>query len=265
MVGSHGNSCIRLIEIVKYLYMIELVKHTNGKFRFAGTTIRSKIPVTELHLIRQTNLSAKDTVALLNEKESYYSALLKRLKKRGWKVSSCLIWKQCQKCKKIFLTWQGHLKRGKNHGLYCNISCRQKVNIRRYLLASGKYRHPMSEKQKQRQRNAMMGKRNWAWKGGVTYFKTHGNYVGVKYVRCPKEYTGMARKDGYVMEHRLLVAQQVGRLLKRAEVVHHFDHNPANNSLNNLLLFASNRDHKLHEAGKPIKPLWRMSQENIMK
>ncbi len=72
-------------------------------------------------------------------------------------------------------------------------------------------------------------------------------------------------KDGYVMEHRLLVAQQVGRLLKRAEVVHHFDHNPANNSLNNLLLFASNRDHKLHEAGKPIKPLWRMSQENIMK
>jgi hypothetical protein len=40
---------------------------------------------------------------------------------------------------------------------------------------------------------------NPAWKGGVTYFKTHGNYIGVKYVRCPEEYLVMARKDGYVM------------------------------------------------------------------
>ena len=32
----------------------------------------------------------------------------------------------------------------------------------------------------------------------------------------------MARKDGYIMEHRLLVAKAMGRLLKRTEVVHHW-------------------------------------------
>jgi len=101
----------------------------------------------------------------------------------------------------------------------------------------------------------MSGAKNPAWKGGVTYFKTHGNYKGVKYIRCPKEYLSMARKDGYVMEHRLLVAQQIGRPLLRVEVVHHENHNPADNN-QIMLLFANNRDHKLYEAGCPIKPLW---------
>jgi hypothetical protein len=105
----------------------------------------------------------------------------------------------------------------------------------------------------------MSGPNNPAWKGGVTYFKTHGNYVGVKYIRCPIEYLIMARKDGYVMEHRILVAQQIGRPLLRTEVVHHLDHNPANNSLENLILFSSNKDHKLHEGKKDIKPLWQLS------
>ena len=59
----------------------------------------------------------------------------------------------------------------------------------------------------------------------------------------------MARKDGYVMEHRLVMAQSLGRLLMRTEVVHHIDHNPANNSINNLKLFTSNGQHKRAEGG----------------
>jgi hypothetical protein len=58
----------------------------------------------------------------------------------------------------------------------------------------------------------------------------------------------MARADGYVMEHRLVMALSLGRPLLRSEVVHHIDHNPANNAVENLMLFASNRDHKLYEA-----------------
>lgn len=96
----------------------------------------------------------------------------------------------------------------------------------------------------------------------MTYFKTHGNYVGIKYVRCPQEYIKMARKDGYVMEHRLLVAKAIGHVLKRSEVVHHIDHNPANNSLDNLELWESNQLHKKQEKGAcpELKPLWRLSQ-----
>ena len=57
----------------------------------------------------------------------------------------------------------------------------------------------------------MTGENNPAWKGGVTYRKRRGNYVSVKYVRCPPELTTMARTDGYVMEHRLVMAKWVCR------------------------------------------------------
>ena len=99
-------------------------------------------------------------------------------------------------------------------------------------------------------REKMSGAKNPAWKGGAMLKRTHGNYQGVMYVRCPMEYLPMARKDGYVMEHRLVMAQKIGRCLLREEVVHHIDHNPANNHPDNLQLFPNNRAHKLAEAAE---------------
>jgi len=69
----------------------------------------------------------------------------------------------------------------------------------------------------------------------------------------------MARKDGYVMEHRLFVAQAIGRPLLRTECVHHEDHDPTNNALDNLALFVSNRDHKLYEHHGSPAPIWQGS------
>ena len=104
----------------------------------------------------------------------------------------------------------------------------------------------------------MTGASNPAWKGGVTYWRKHGNYAPIKYVRCPVEYSAMARKDNYVMEHRLIVAQHLGRTLKRSEVVHHINHDPTDNRSENLMLFASNTAHKKHEATGQPAPLWRL-------
>ena len=73
----------------------------------------------------------------------------------------------------------------------------------------------------------MSGANNPAWKGGVTIFKKKGNYSGVRYVRAPTWAQPMARKDGYLMEHRLVMAEWCGYLLTRTEVVHHIDHDPA--------------------------------------
>jgi len=102
----------------------------------------------------------------------------------------------------------------------------------------------------------MSGPNNPAWKGGVTYRRRKGLYQNVKYVRCPSEFNSMARKDGYIMEHRLIVAQSLGRSLLRTETVHHLDHDPTNNAEANLALFVCNRDHKLFEAyGSPL-PIW---------
>jgi hypothetical protein len=93
------------------------------------------------------------------------------------------------------------------------------------------------------------GADNPSWKGGVTFFKTHGNYTGVRYVRAPEWAKPMARADGYVMEHRLLMAQMCGRLLTRTEVVHHRDHIPGNNPPSNLELWPTNADHRRAEGG----------------
>lgn len=96
----------------------------------------------------------------------------------------------------------------------------------------------------------MTGPNNPAWKGGATYFRKHGNYKPIKYVRCPVDLIPMARKDGYVMEHRLFMARMAGYCLTRTEVVHHIDHDPQNNDLNNLELWPSNQAHKLAEHGR---------------
>jgi hypothetical protein len=104
----------------------------------------------------------------------------------------------------------------------------------------------------------MTGEGNPAWKGGVTYFRKHGNYATIKYVRCPEEFLPMARRDGYVMEHRLIVARAMGRCLLTTEVVHHANHDPQDNRLANLLLFVSNQAHKLYEARGTPPPLWRL-------
>jgi hypothetical protein len=104
----------------------------------------------------------------------------------------------------------------------------------------------------------MTGTTNPAWKGGLTYRNRKGKYAdqSIKYVRCPQMFLDMARKDGYVMEHRLVVARAVGRSLTRIETVHHRDHDATRNSSRNLMLFATNAEHKAYEHGAAITPLW---------
>ncbi len=99
-------------------------------------------------------------------------------------------------------------------------------------------------------RKKIKGAGNPCWRGGVTLKRAKGNYKGVRYVRAPEWAQPMARKDGYMMEHRLVMARQVGRLLTRTEVVHHLDHDPANNRPENLELWPTNQAHKAAEGGR---------------
>lgn len=48
---------------------------------------------------------------------------------------------------------------------------------------------------------------------------------------------------GLIYEHQLMAEKKIGRPLTEEEVVHHIDGNRSNNSLDNLLVFASNSDH----------------------
>ena len=137
----------------------------------------------------------------------------------------------CDLCKKEIYRRPNLLK--KNNGKFCSRACRNKVHTEQC-----KGKNP---------KKAVFGEKNGFWKGGITYKRPKGNYKGVIYQRCPKKYLPMARKDGYIMQHRLVMAQHLGRLLTRTEVVHHEDHNPSNNNIENLVLFANNGEHKRYE------------------
>lgn len=53
----------------------------------------------------------------------------------------------------------------------------------------------------------------------------------------------MTTRDGYCLEHRLVMARVVGRPLLPTEVVHHKGGNPRNNAPENLELCANTTDH----------------------
>lgn len=131
----------------------------------------------------------------------------------------------------------------KNAGAYCDHSCRSKAHAHTLL--------PHAGNMKGRKRDdARYGEENPAWKGGVTYRRGKGNYIGPRYVRCPEKWLMMARKDGYIMEHRLVMAEWVGRPLTRTEVVNHKNHNPRDNRRENLELYPTNGDHKRGEVNR---------------
>lgn len=97
---------------------------------------------------------------------------------------------------------------------------------------------------------AMSGENNPSWKGGVTEKKRKGNYKQEKMVRCPDEFSEMARSNGYVPVHRLKVAMELGRSLTSEECVHHVNHDNHDNRLENLELYPNNRIHKLVEGNR---------------
>lgn len=212
---------------------------TNGKDHRGGTnTVSSRIPPTDFNRITQIKSSAEVIVALLNEVECLHS----------YRQTNSLAWSECRTCKAMFLHYR------KDVGNYCSRTCCG--NAKDWLKL-----HSANGKGKKRPGKGLAGAKNPAWKGGLTFFKRKGKYAdqSIKYVRCPAAFADMSRKDGYVMEHRLVVATHLGRSLSTAECVHHINHDATDNRLENLMLFASNADHKRYEHGQPIRPLWQLS------
>lgn len=82
-----------------------------------------------------------------------------------------------------------------------------------------------------------LGERNPDWKGG-RYIEPGKGYVMVRRSDHPR-----ARKNGYVLEHILVMEQKLDRPLVRGEVVHHLNGNPADNRPENLALHNSNGEH----------------------
>jgi len=78
------------------------------------------------------------------------------------------------------------------------------------------------------------------WKGGT--FKVPSGYVFV-YMKNNTEFSCMANSSGYTQEHRLVMAQHLGRPLLSSEIVHHINGKRDDNRIENLKLLASSKKH----------------------
>lgn len=102
------------------------------------------------------------------------------------------------------------------------------------------YGVPKTPAQLRKLSEANRGPRNNQWKGG--------RYVtpkGYAMVWVGPEHP-MANHMNYCFEHRLVMAEAIGRPLTRAERVHHVNGDKLDNRLENLMLFASEREHQRH-------------------
>jgi len=73
------------------------------------------------------------------------------------------------------------------------------------------------------------------------------------YVEVWKPDHPMAQKSGYLMEHRLVMAEHLGRMLERGEVVHHKNEIKTDNRIENLELLGKIEHDRLPKpAPKPF-------------
>lgn len=78
------------------------------------------------------------------------------------------------------------------------------------------------------------GQNHGAWKGGIT--KNKENYVA-EWVSDDDPMASMRNNQGYVLQHRLVMARHLGRPLTQTENVHHINGIRDDNRLENLELW----------------------------
>lgn len=87
--------------------------------------------------------------------------------------------------------------------------------------------------------------------GGHRKCRTDG-YISIYFPSHPK-----ATKDGYVMEHILVMERKIGRHLRNGEVVHHINKNRCDNRVENLMLMTKSEHTSMH-----LKERWKKERKN---
>ena len=81
------------------------------------------------------------------------------------------------------------------------------------------------------------GVKHWNWKGGYKYYKSGSGKQTYRQIKI----------DGkWVVEHRYIMEQHLGRKLEKSEIVHHKDGNGINNKIENLEIMSWGKHNKKH-------------------
>jgi hypothetical protein len=129
------------------------------------------------------------------------------------------IQKKCPICGKKFIVRPSDIKAG--NGKRCSKECYWKWR-----------------------KGQLIGKKNPHWNGGRSLAgSSKFPYVVIYNPQHPRH-----EKRGYVLEHRLIMEEHLGRLLKIKEVVHHINGDGLDNRLENLILFPSQAEHIKYHA-----------------
>lgn len=138
---------------------------------------------------------------------------IKKAKEIGYKGTCKYIWTACLDCRKE--RWVQFIK-DKPRILKCDSCGRKGKNMGSNNPSFGKF-----------------GKESPVWKGGR--YKDGQGYIRV--LADPTNFFfEMKNSDGYILEHRLVMAQFLGRCLKPWEIVHHKNHIKNDNRIENLEL-----------------------------
>lgn len=124
----------------------------------------------------------------------------------------------------------------------CECGCGKETNICKYTDRAKRFfkGYPYPRRRGHSIANAKRGSEHFNYKGGFYYDKS--GYKKVRDVGNPD-----ADSDGFIFEHRLVVARHIGRRLSRDEIVHHINEDKTDNRIENLQILSRSEHLSLHK------------------